>query len=242
MEIKHMNTLSIGTEIIANMGKYNLPTRIVIKDIRINEIDYMEDNKLCTEKLCDIKNIKYPITSNQVREMYDKWFNDKTIDYTNEFSSLSYCQYGDEKFEANEYRMMYEMRTDINTSNFLYNVGDSYELQNGTQVTVLGRTDMKNYECLICSDGIYRYDRSNTRCIIESGRVTGSCIEYTDHLNILNKEIGNRFKYKSEYMKLHNLDEMTLGGSNRLSNDDRGYIEFLKKHNRSTLTIERFAK
>lgn len=65
---------------------------------------------------------------------------------------------------------------------FKYNVGETYELQDGTFIVVLGRTDLKGHECLICSDGVHRYDRSVTSS--DAGRVTGTDHDYSYPKNI----------------------------------------------------------
>jgi len=63
---------------------------------------------------------------------------------------------------------------------FMFEVGEQYETQSGEMVKVLGRTDMRGYECLICSDGKHRYDRSDHST--DAGRVTGTAHDYSyDH-------------------------------------------------------------
>lgn len=44
--------------------------------------------------------------------------------------------------------------------------------QDGQLVKVLSRTTLRGYECLECSDGRYRYDRSTGS--YDAGRCTGS--------------------------------------------------------------------
>lgn len=60
---------------------------------------------------------------------------------------------------------------------FMFDVGREYETQAGEKVTVLGRTDVVGYECLQCSDGRYRYDRSTTSS--DAGRCTGTAHDYS---------------------------------------------------------------
>lgn len=60
---------------------------------------------------------------------------------------------------------------------FKFVVGESYKTQGGLTIKVLGRTNPKGYECLICSDGIYRYDRSTHS--LDAGRVTGTDHDYS---------------------------------------------------------------
>ena len=60
---------------------------------------------------------------------------------------------------------------------FTYEVGKSYKTQAGESVTVLSRTETKGYECLECSDGRYRYDRSTRNS--DAGRCTGTDHDYS---------------------------------------------------------------
>lgn len=64
---------------------------------------------------------------------------------------------------------------------FTYKIGWTYKTQEGKLVKVLGRTELKGYECLECSDGVYRYDRSTHN--EDAGRVTGTCHKYSDPRN-----------------------------------------------------------
>lgn len=64
---------------------------------------------------------------------------------------------------------------------FMFEVGGIYETQEGDMVTVLGRTQLLGYECLECSDGIYRYDRNSHPA--DAGRATGTAHDYSDPKN-----------------------------------------------------------
>lgn len=64
---------------------------------------------------------------------------------------------------------------------FMFEIGKEYETQVGEKVTVLGRTDSRGYECLECSDGRYRYDRSDGSQ--DAGRCTGTAHDYSDPHN-----------------------------------------------------------
>lgn len=64
-------------------------------------------------------------------------------------------------------------------TDFRFEIGKTYETQAGNQVEVLGRTDLKHYECLICSDGKHRYDRSDGWGLLDAGRVTGTEHDYS---------------------------------------------------------------
>lgn len=61
---------------------------------------------------------------------------------------------------------------------YMFEVGKQYETQAGDLVTVLGRTtDVPGYECLVCSDDRYRYDRSTHS--VDAGRCTGTPHDYS---------------------------------------------------------------
>ena len=60
---------------------------------------------------------------------------------------------------------------------FMFERGAQYETQAGELVTVIGRSTDPGYECLICSDGKHRYDRSTTTS--DAGRVTGTAHDYS---------------------------------------------------------------
>lgn len=65
---------------------------------------------------------------------------------------------------------------------FMFEIGKEYETQAGEKVTVLGRTDLRGYECLECSDGRYRYDRSQHSS--DAGRCTGTAHDYSCEHNL----------------------------------------------------------
>jgi hypothetical protein len=60
---------------------------------------------------------------------------------------------------------------------FMFQIGQEYETQARKMVRVVGRTTIAGYECLQCSDGKYRYDRSNHS--EDAGRVTGTDHDYS---------------------------------------------------------------
>ncbi len=60
---------------------------------------------------------------------------------------------------------------------FKYKIGEMYETQCGRFVIVYGRNSLKGYECLLCSDGRCRYDRSIGES--DAGRVTGTEHDYS---------------------------------------------------------------
>lgn len=64
-------------------------------------------------------------------------------------------------------------------SKFKFIIGRTYITQRGKRVKVIGRTRLKGYECLNCSDGKYRYDRSGGHRDSDAGRVTGTAHDYS---------------------------------------------------------------
>lgn len=71
---------------------------------------------------------------------------------------------------------------------FAFERGKEYQTQAGEFVTVLGRTLDAGYECLICSDGKHRYDRSTTSA--DAGRVTGTNHDYSCPDNFKREVMG----------------------------------------------------
>lgn len=130
-----------------------------------------------------------------------------------------------EKFD---YDKMYEM-LDIDDSKFSYEIGKEYPLQNGSIVKILGRTETIGYECLICSDGKYRYDRStNPVC---DGRCTGTCTEFTNEFNLMNDSYGNRYELHKEFLDKFGSEEKNK--EQLWKNKD--WSLFLKEHNLLTI-------
>lgn len=69
---------------------------------------------------------------------------------------------------------------------YMFEVGKSYETQDGQMVKVLGRSDQyPGYETLICSDDKHRYDRSDGN--LDAGRCTGSMHDYSCKHNFKRK-------------------------------------------------------
>ena len=68
-------------------------------------------------------------------------------------------------------------------ADFKFNIGLYYKTLKGGTVKVVGRTALRGYECLICSDGMHRYDRSTHRG--DAGRVTGTAHDYSCQDNFI---------------------------------------------------------
>lgn len=92
-----------------------------------------------------------------------------------------YVSYGSGKLEAYDYSKMYEI-LDIDESKFKYKIGQLYKTLNNDEVKVLARTNLKGYECILCSDKRYRYDRSTNQH--DSGRCTGTSWEFPSINNL----------------------------------------------------------
>lgn len=60
---------------------------------------------------------------------------------------------------------------------FMFKIRHTYETLAGAKVKVLSRTRAKGYECVYCSDGKHRYDRSTSNS--DAGRVTGTDHDYS---------------------------------------------------------------
>ncbi len=62
-------------------------------------------------------------------------------------------------------------------SPFHFRIGRTYKTISGKRIKIIGRTRRyKGYECLNCSDGKYRYDRSTSN--FDAGKVTGRPMDY----------------------------------------------------------------
>lgn len=100
----------------------------------------------------------------------------------------------------------------IDQSEYMFTVGKIYRTQLNREVKILGRTYIKGYECLICSDGKYRYDRSTNN--LDSGRGTGTNGEYLHPHNLIREDYGNRYELLKQFAEKYNLD--VIKDENRL--------------------------
>lgn len=212
--------------IIRVKGDYTSSRFIVTKtffDDKKPENDYMmvchssPGHEIKKIMLKDLLHIEEPVNKTELFIMWTNWNSMKRIDLeraeilrheiTNTLKSRSYVQYGTGKLESYDYEKMYELRTDIKSENYKFKVGQEYDLQNGEKIHILGRTDMKGYECLICSDGKYRYDRSTDKLTaVDKGRCTGTSHELLHPYNILNETYGNRYLLGKEFCEKENID------------------------------------
>lgn len=205
-----------------------------------------------TIKLSDITMVIEPVSNIEIFQMWTNWNNVNNPDciaydkaYANELRSKisktlkerSYVMYGTGKLEAFDYKKMYEMRTDIKSENFKFVIGDEYLLQSGEIIKVLGRTDTKGYECLICSDGKYRYDRSTDLVDSpEKGRGTGTHYELIYPYNILNETYGNRYMIALEFCQKERVpleDLYKIGMESEFHKLKLKFFDFLKSKNLS---------
>lgn len=66
-------------------------------------------------------------------------------------------------------------RPEIDVSvGFQFVVGATYPTMDGKLITIVEKTDLKHYECVVGSDGVARYNRSNEHGDACLGRVTGT--------------------------------------------------------------------
>ena len=244
--------------IIRVKGDYTSSRFIVTKtffDDKKPENDYMmgchssPGHEIKKIMLKDLLHIEEPVNNAELFIMWTNWNSMKRIDLeraerlrheiTNTLKARSYVQYGTGKLEAYDYEKMYELRTDINADNYKFKVGQEYELQNGEKVRILGRTDLKGYECLICSDGAYRYDRSTDSLdSSEKGRCTATSHELLDPRNILNEKFGNRYIIAKEFCEKENVDMKDLCKiemDHSVNDIKHKYYEFLKSKNMTSV-------
>lgn len=235
----------VTTEIINKV-----PTQVAIT----GHCDSIYDPDLKTIIIADIIELYEPVSSKDMFVMWTNYNNAKnpnSIFYdlqfanelqakiTNTLKEKSYIQYGSGKFEPFDYKKMYEIRTDIKAENFKFKVGQEYQLQNGETVRILGRTDTKSYECLICSDGAYRYDRScDTHDAVDKGRCTATSHELFDPRNIINNKFGNRYIIAKEFCEKENVDMKDLCKiemDHSVNDIKHKYYEFLKSKNMTSV-------
>ena len=80
----------------------------------------------------------------------------------------------------------------------MFEIGKEYETLDGRKIKVLGRTELKGYETLICSDNKHRYDRSNQSD--DAGRCTGTSFDYTYRHNFKRADKPNQCYYNDSGM------------------------------------------
>jgi hypothetical protein len=132
---------------------------------------------------------------------------DMILNFRKNYKIKSHVYFGNDKLDKLAYNnlifLLYVNHNDLChgfTSPFEYKVGDKLKNQLDEEVTIIGHTFQKNYECAILSDGAYIYDRSNSK--LDTGRITGTCHYYTHPQNILrgNKNIHKLFvKFCEDY-------------------------------------------
>lgn len=233
MLIPHVKKGATKEYFIKFKGSSYLPRRILITKVFVDEKNpqnsfmeghYIGDDPFCA-KLHDIEKLYEPVSNVEMFTMWTNWQSMMRIDLdeaekvrlqiVNTLKKRSYVQYGAGKFEAYDYAKMYAIRTDIKSENFAFEIGKSYETNEGKIVKVLGRTETIGYECLICDDGAYRYDRSTELPhYSDKGRGTGTSAELMDPRNFVHSLYGNRYILAKEYCDKHNVDfaELSAGG------------------------------
>ncbi len=205
-------------------------------------------------QISDITNVFEPVSNIEMFQMWVNWnnlnnpncilYNQTEADelrqkITKTLKQRSYVMYGTGKLEAFDYKKMYEIRTDIKSENYKFEVGKSYVLQNGEIITVIGRGDTRGYECLICSDGKYRYDRSTDPVTSpEKGRCTATSHELLYPYNILNELFGNRYLLSKEFCEKERVEMDDLSRIEMESRFDElkhKFYAFLKTKNMTSI-------
>ncbi len=77
-------------------------------------------------------------------------------------------------------------------SNYKFEIGKKYEMQNGDVFTVIKRHGSKGYESVEDENGCNRYDRSTGGK--DYGRVTGTNHDYSHPKNAKRDELGRLVK------------------------------------------------
>lgn len=150
----------------------------------------------------------------------------------NTLKERSYVIHGAGKLEGYDYRLMYDIRNDIDSGLYRFEVGKKYKLQNGDYVTIIARIE----DMVFGSDGIWRYDNYNesTWRNFRYGLCVGTSWEFLDGRNIVNEELGNRFEiiqeFKAEY-GYTDPDINLIGNTTRITELYEDYFKFLKRKN-----------
>lgn len=191
-----------------------------------------------------ITEIVEPVSSVEMFQMWVNWNNFKDDHIrrciVETLKRRSYVMYGSGKFEPYDYSKYEEIMFD--ESPFKFKVGETYDLQDGTVIKVIGRTDTKAYETLICSDGIYRYDRStDSSDSPDKGRACASNIELMDPKNIFNRIYDNRYIFAINFSKETGRDlSYVIEGQNILNDKKmrKEYKIFLKDRYDKNLILD----
>lgn len=150
----------------------------------------------------------------------------------NTLKERRYIIHGSGKFEPFDYRLMHDIRNDIDSGLYHFEVGETYQLQNGDSVTIIARDHQK----VLGSDNIWRYDVCDERIMnmYHYGLCIGSSWEFIDAKNIINDKIGNRHQliqdFKAEY-GYSDKDIKNIGKFINVNDIYQKYLDFLKDRN-----------
>lgn len=182
-----------------------------------------------------------PVSAIEMFQMYINWknFYRKGINQDLRFAQTlqssivntlkenKYVVFGSGKLEPFDYRLMYEVRNDIDSGLYQFEVGAKYSLQNGDEIKIVGRVDD-----MVCgSDGVWRYDCNIDVTNHKSGMVHNSSYEFIDGKNIINKLYGNRYELSKEFQMnsgCMDIDILGLGKCYPLNDIDQRWVDFLK--------------
>lgn len=141
-----------------------------------------------------------------------KYVQEKVKHYKKCLETQSFVREGTNKLEAWDHKnlewILYGAEKGIlfqdYKSPFSFQVGQQLTLQNDKQITVLFRSYLKGYECIMGSDGKARYDRSTNK--EDTGRCTGTHIAYISPYNIAVPSRFNMYKKALAFSEKHGYD------------------------------------
>lgn len=152
---------------------------------------------------------KYSLFSNSINcieELYSSYYLNRDIQHKISADQILsnikrlVCDFGKNAITVEDY-IKFEQYAKIDTSRFEYQIGKIYRTQENREIKIVGRTYLENYECVLGSDGVYRYDRSKDKK--DTGRVCGTNMEYFDPKNILREDYGNRYEVIKDFAMNH---------------------------------------
>lgn len=174
--------------------------------------------------------IRFPCSGNDIAQMaYEltraiasyqgnvDWddINRRASDYIDGIKSNGYILFGADKLDLHHYQLLEWILHGISEhvhchryrSKFQYSVGQHVTLQNGDKCRIIARHMLtKGYETVVLDDLGCRYDRSTSKHIRDTGRVTGTNGQYLDPRNIRKEELYQRYLDARAFARKNELD------------------------------------
>ena len=171
--------------------------------------------------------------------VYLDWDIRNKIDVEKIISNLNRyaCSFGKNAITMNDY-IRFEKYAKIDTSLFTYQIGKIYRTQENREIKIVGRTYLTNYECVLGSDGVYRYDRSKDKK--DTGRTCGTNMEYFNPKNILREDYGNRYEVIKDFAmnRFGDLSDRTMEIINKIgSSYPRKIIDLAYKQHLESIDL-----